>query len=152
MECYVSESANCFLQSLINQSLRYGLKSPDTDLYDFGFGELTTLDHKGMIKERCMYSIHATCRFKIIWRNGEGRIDEYYEDTPCEKFHFEVQKLVGLKVKKIALSEKNDLWLDLGDCWIVFATFENGEESWRCLTMDTQKPHLVASNAWVEFS
>lgn len=28
-----------FLQTLLDQPLCYGLKSPDTDLYDFGFGD-----------------------------------------------------------------------------------------------------------------
>ena len=34
----------------------------------------------------------------------------------------------------------------------VFVTFENGEESWRFFTSNTDIPHLVASNSWLHFS
>lgn len=121
-----------FLQTLLNQPLCYGLKSPDTDLYDFGFGD--------------------TENFKVIWKNGEHRVDRYYEDTPCKKFHSEVKHLIGMKVRQVALSNKNDLWLDLGDCWIVFVTFENREESWRFFISGIGTPHLVASDSWLYFS
>lgn len=142
-----------FLRTLVDQPLCYGLKSPDTDLYDFGFGNMVnaTSPYRGG-KEVGTLILHVTCRFKVIWKNGECRVDKYHEDTPCEKFHSEVMRLVGLKVRRVALSDKNDLWLDLGDYWIVFATFENGEESWRFFTSGIDAPHLVASDSWLHFS
>lgn len=142
-----------FLQSLVDQPLCYGLKSPDTDLYDFGFGNIknTTKPYRGA-KEVGTLVLHVTCRFKVIWKTREYRVDKYYEDTTCEKFHSDVKRLLGLKVRRIALSDKNDLWLDLGDYWIVFATFENGEESWRFFTSDIDAPHLIASDSWLHFS
>jgi hypothetical protein len=142
-----------FIQSLVDQSLCYGIKSPDTDLYDFGFGNMVNAANTSSGgKEVCPFILHATCRFKVIWKNGECRVDKYHEDTPCEIFHSEVKRFVGLKVKRVELSDKNDLWLDLGDYWIVFATFENGEESWRFFTPGIDSPHLVASDSWLYFS
>ena len=142
-----------FLRTLVNLSLCYGLKSPDTDLYDFGFGNIknTTKPYRGA-EEVGTLILHVTCRFKVIWKTGESRVDKYDEDTTCEKFHSDVKRLLWLKVRRIALSDKNDLWLDLGDYWIVFATFENGEESWRFFTSDIDAPHLIASDSWLRFS
>ena len=142
-----------FLRTLVNLSLCYGLKSPDTDLYDFGFGNMVNIMNPyGGGKEVCTHILHVICRFKVIWKNGERRVDKYYEYTPCEKFHSEVQRLLGMKVRRVALSDKNDLWLDFGDYWVVFATFENGEESWRFFTSDIDGPHLVVSDSWLHFS
>ena len=142
-----------FLQTLVGLPLCYGLKSPDMDLYDFGFGNMgDVMNPCGDGKGVCTHILHVICRFKVIWKNGERRINKYYEDTPFEKFHSEVKRLIGLKVRRVALSDKNDLWLDFGDCWVVFATFENGEESWRFFTSDIDAPHLVASDSWLHFS
>ena len=153
MEISIRQDAVDFLHSLTGHPLRYAIKSPDTDLYDFGFGELVAVVNRcGKQKKIGTYILHAICRFKVIWKNGECRVEKYYEDTPCEKFHSEVKRLVGLKVRRVALSDKNDLWLDLGDYWVVFATFENGEESWRFFTSDIDTPHLVASDSWLHFS
>ena len=153
METSIRQDAVDFLQSLTGQPLLYALKSPDTDLYDFGFGKLVeVVNRHGIQKKIGTHILHATCRFKVIWKNGEQRVDKFYEDTSCEKFHSEVKRLVGLKVRRIAVSEKNDLWLDFSDYWVVFATFENGEESWRFFTFDMEAPHLVASDSWLQFS
>ena len=142
-----------FLQTLVGLPLCYGLKSPDMDLYDLGFGNMgDVMNPCGERKGVCTHILHVICRFKVIWKNGEHRIDKYNEDTPCEKFHSEVKRLIGLKVRRVALSDKNDLWLDFGDCWVAFATFENGEESWRLFTSDIGVPHLVASDSWLHFS
>ena len=141
------------IHSLVGQSLCYGIKSPDTDLYDFGFGNMENVSNLcGEAKEYSEFALHVMCRFKVIWKSGEKRVDRYYEDTPCEKFHFDVKRLIGLKVTQVALSDKNDLWIDFGDSWMVFATFENGEESWRFFAPNTDTPHLVASNSWIRFS
>lgn len=35
---------------------------------------------------------------------------------------------------------------------MVFATFENGEESWRYFTCNKDEPHLVASDLGLEFT
>lgn len=142
-----------FLQTLVDQPLCYGIKSPNMDLYDFGFGDvISTMNLHGKVKNVCTHILHVTCRFKVIWKNGEHRVDKYYEDTSCDKFHSEIKRIIGMKVRRVALSDKNDLWLDFGDYWIVFATFENGEESWRFFVYNTEGPHLVASNSWLCFS
>jgi hypothetical protein len=153
METSIRQDAVDFLHSLTEQPLLYAIKSPDTDLYDFGFGELVeVVSRRGSKRKIGTHILHAICRFKVIWKNGEHRVDKYYEDTSFEKFHAEIQHLFGLKVKRVALSDKNDLWLDFGDYWIVFATYENGEESWRFFTSNVDVPHLVASDSWLYFS
>ncbi len=140
-----------YLQTLVEQPLCYGIKSPDMDLYDFGFGDTVTIDCNGKTRDVCIHILHVQCRFEVIWRNGERCIDIYDEDTSAESFSTDVIPLIGLKVKRVALSDKNDLWLDFGDCWVVFATFENGEESWRYFMYNTDDPHLVASDSWLRF-
>lgn len=141
-----------YLQCLVGQSLCLALKSPDMDLYSFGFGKaLEKIDSRDKEKEICTRYLHITCRFSVIWKTENQRVDKYYENTPCEKFHSEINRFIGLKVRRVALSDKNDLWLDFGDYWIVFATFESGEESWRFFTSDKMLPHLVASDCWLNF-
>ena len=140
-----------YLQNLVDQSLRYGIKSPNMDLYDFGFNNAIDVSNLHENK-KSTYVLHIMCRFKVIWKKGAHRVDRYYEDTPCEKFHSEIKKLIGMKVLRVALSDKNDLWLDFGDCWVVFITFENGEESWRFFTSSIDDPHLVSSDSWLYFS
>ena len=153
MEILIRKNANVFLNALIGQPLLYALKSPDTELYDFGFGEpVETTNHRGNRKIIGTYTLHALCRFKVIWRNGEHRVDNYYEDTPCELLRSEIKRLIGLRVRQVALSDKNDFWLDFGDYWVAFATFESGEESWRFFTSNVDDPHLVASDSWLRFS
>ena len=48
------------------------------------------------------------------------------------------------------MSDKNDLWIDLGDYWIVIATFENNEESWCFFTFDSANLFLSVSNSYIE--
>lgn len=153
MEISIRQNAIKFLHALTGQPLLYALKSPDTELYDFGFGDLVeVVNYRGKQKKIATHTLHSLCRLKVIWRNYENRVDKYYEDTPFEKFHSEINRLVGLKVERVELSDKNDLWLDFGKYWVVFITFENGEESWRFLTSEIDVPHLVASDSWLQFS
>ena len=153
MKKTIKQDAADYLCSLTGQPLLYAIKSPDTDLYEFGFGKLVEVVNRcGKQKKIGTHILHAICRFKVIQKKGKHQIDKYYEDTSCEKFHSEIQRLLGLKVERVAVSEKNDLWLDFGDYWIVFATFENGEESWRFFASEIDAPHLVASDSWLQFS
>lgn len=141
-----------FLQSLVDLYLCYGIKSPDMDLYDFGFvNEINSIHRSDKKKVVYTHCLHVVCRFKVIWKIGNNKTDIYHENTSCEKFHSKIAYLIGMKVKRVALSEKNDLWLDFGDCWVVFVTVENNEESWRLISPDTDAAHLVASNSWVYF-
>ena len=151
MNNYTTERAVSFLQTLINQPLHYGSKSPDTDLFEFGFGNLVEIvSLNGEKRKCCAYILHVICRFKVIGKK-KHQTKRYYEDTSSEEFFSDIQHLIGLKVKRVTLSDKNDLWLDLGDYWVVFATFENSEESWRYFTFGPKRQHLVASNSWLDF-
>ena len=153
MEIPIRQDAADFLHSLAGQPLVYAIKSPDTDLYEFGFGKaVEVMNRYGKQKIISTHILHVICRFKVIWKKGEHRVDIYCEDTSCEGFHAEIQHLLGMKIKRVTVSKKNDLWLDFGDYWIVFATFENGEESWRLFSSDADHPHLVASDIWLDYS
>lgn len=141
-----------FLQNIVDCPLRYAIKSPDMDLYDFGFGDdISAVGVKGKNRMDATYILHVVCRFKVIWKNEGCKVKIYHEDTPADRFHSEIERLIGKKVMRVAISDKNDLWLDFGDCQIVFATFENNEESWRFFTFNKDAPHLVASNSELSF-
>ncbi len=63
------------LRTLVDLPLCYGLKSPDMDLYDFGFGNIVNvMDSYWGRTEVCTRTLHVTCRFKVIWKNGERRV------------------------------------------------------------------------------
>lgn len=140
-----------YLQALVGQSLSYAIKSFDTELYDFGFYNAEQPSQSPIDVSQVEYVLHVICRVKVIWNKDEHRVQEYYEDTPYAKFHSEINQLIGLEVKRVALSDKNDLWLDFGDCWVAFATHENSEESWRFFKTNAEYPHLVASDSWLRF-
>ena len=116
--------------------------------YDFGFGELIrTIDtYDGKIRKNSTFALHTSCAIEVIWRDGSKHIDVFLEDTSCDKLNSVMERLVGVPIKRVDLSEKNDLWLDLGVCWIVIATNDDGEESWRFFDPNSDKPHLIASN------
>lgn len=140
-----------YIRALVDEPLCYGLKSPDMDLYDFGFGQFEEVIDSNGKRKVCTHTLHITCRFEIIERIGKCHIHRYYEDTPSDKFNSDVKRLIGYCVKRVALSDKNDLWLDFGDYWIVFATVEDGEESWRLFSPGIDEPHLVGSDLWLDF-
>lgn len=141
-----------FLNTLIEQPLVYCLKSPDTELYDFGFGSFVDIvTRRGNKHTICTHTIHALCPVNIIHKTGTMQSQWYYDDTPHEIFQDDAAPMIGLRIKRVALSEKNDLWLDLGDYWMVFVTYENEDESWRFFVSDADKPHLVAADSWVRF-
>lgn len=133
------------IESLVGQQFRYGLKSPDVDLYDLGFGrDVVFVNANGKRQEACQFTLHLVCGIFAYWK--DGRKDEFYGNTPPLVFQKSIQGLIGEKVRRVALSDKNDLWLDLGQCNIVIVTLDSDDESWRLFTPGLDAPHLVASN------
>ena len=149
-ESIKESSLNC-INRLVGKKLQYAIKSPDTELYDLGFGKLinaTNLHgHKKMVGE---YTIHVLCNIRVIWQTERRKVHDYYGNTSQEAFNSRIRRLLGMEVLRVGLSEKNDLYLDLGCCWIVFVTLENNAESWRFFSSNREMPHLVASDAWLE--
>lgn len=140
--------ANHVLNNLVGQPLRYGIKSPDMDLYDLGFGDdVKYVCWDGEPNEACTYAIHLTSEIHVDWKNGN--VVEYCYDTPCEEFDADIRQMIDLRVRRVALSDKNDLWLDLGRCYMIIVTHENGEESWRFFLPGSGELHLVASDLWL---
>lgn len=138
----------CRLKKL---SLVYAIKSPDLDLYDFGFSRPETAEMYLCSDEMCEYTIHAVCGIKVIWQDVTRRVDKYYGDTASEMFNAKTKKLIGSVVERVAISSKNDLWLDFGFCWVVFVTHEDEDESWRLFSVDENEGTLVASNSMIQF-
>ena len=130
--------ASDYLQHLINQPLQYGLKSPDMDLFDIGFGEYININNV------CKYAIHFTYGIKLYWKNGKK--EEFDSMASHIQFNSSIKALVGAKVKRIALSEKNDLWLDMGECHMVIVTEDSAEESWRFFWPSCDRPHLIGTS------
>lgn len=137
-----------FLDSIIGQKLAYAIKSPNTELYDFGFGEERETEDKRMLPP---YILHVLCRFKIIHKEGSRKVQICHEDTTPEAFNKKIEPLIGLSVQRVGLSNKNDLWLDFGAYWVVFATFEEDDEAWRFFISGSDEPHLVATSNVLEF-
>ena len=98
------QEAEEFLRPLVGQPLRYALKSPDTELYDFGFGKPVEVTRLGIRRRIGTYSIHALCRFKILWENSERGAEEYCENTPSEDFSIKISHLIGREIMELGLS------------------------------------------------
>lgn len=151
MTDYLSQDDACQeISQLIGKDLQYGILHEPFGLYDFGFGHFVETDlNKGTARKLCEHTLHASCRFKIVQKAGRPKVNRYDENTTQEQFLLGVQELLGLKVKRVALSNKNDLWIDLEKYWMVFATFENNQESWRFFTPDGKSAHMVVANSYV---
>ncbi len=136
-----------YLSVIIGTTLNYGTKSPDFSLYNLGFGtEIMREDYKGNLCAFSEYSIH--CVEGIVLYSNHKRQEYGYEDL---QFTFEsaISPFVGLVVRKITLSDKNDLWIDMGKCQLVIVTSEDNEESWRFLS-SAHGYHIISSNKWIE--
>lgn len=144
------KEANDFLQVLEGQPLRYGLKSPDMDLYDIGFGdEIERIGGKGRLIKVSKYTVHCLCRITIYWENGNK--SEYDGESYYIDFYNEIQKMTGLCIQKVELQDNNNLWIDLGQCKMLFTTVRKRYESWRLFTPGSPKEHLVAGYHWLHY-
>lgn len=149
------DSALIFLNELVGSPFRYGLKSKDLYFYDLGFGDWLYRCNGSEKKQKITtYAIHAQCEIRVFSQiktifskvDKSNSVRSYSGDTVAEVFHKDMEKLYKNSIKRVALSSKNDLWLDLGEYWIVFVTFENAQESWRFLPLDDSRPQLIASS------
>lgn len=155
-----------FIKRLVGQPFLYGYKFPHwCDLYEFGFGKLVDNEEhddlsdfpfgKWVDKEfnengkRAEYVVHAVCPIKVVWRRKKRRVELIDGDTNIESFHSIVSRLSGLKILRISLSSKNDLWIDLGKYWVILVTTENDDESWRFFKAEKRSAHLVASSTLI---
>lgn len=143
------DDAEKMLGCIIGQPLQYGRIYQEYGMYGLGFGPLFKVPSwNGVPKLVCPYTFHIQCQLKIIDREKCSAI-KFMADTPPEIFTTNIMQLVCLVVKRFALSDKFDLWIDLGDYWIVFVTWEDETESWRFFTPESDDPHLVVSSSWL---
>ena len=159
-----------FIQRLVGQPIEYVYKHPQwCDLFEFGFGKWVANENHDALSDfafgkwlnnhlevhedgkRTEYVIHTVCPIKVVWRKRNKRIEVIDEQTDSAILSNVAKHLTGQTIKRVGLSDKNDLWLDLDEVWIIIVTEEDDEESWRLFTADVKKPHLVASNSWIEF-
>lgn len=135
-----------YLNCLVGTPLQYGIKRSDFDLFQLGFGDSISLESwGGQTLQINKYAIHFDSALYLYWKNR--KVDKFYSDTQAEEFDMVLSKLRGKYVERIALSDKNDLWLDLEDCQMVIVTRDDDEESWRFFLPRTNQPHLVASSS-----
>lgn len=135
-----------YLNCIVGMPLQYGIKHSDLDLFQLGFGESISLESwNGQALKINKYAIHFDSALYLYWKNR--KVDKFYSDTQAEEFNVVFSKLLGKHVERIALSDKNDLWLDLGDCRMVIVTRDDDEESWRFFLPRTNQPHLIASSS-----
>lgn len=132
----------------VGRSLQYAIKSPDLALFDFGFAEAVEQDSAKLESDnKNLLVLHISSALKIIWRNGN--VIEVYGDAEADDFDKCIQPLLGLVVRRCALSNKNDLWLDFGIADLVVVTIEDGEESWRMFLKNDFHEHIIASDLWI---
>ena len=144
------EYALTTLLKLVGCCFRYGLKSHNMDLYDLGFGEdVHFLNCLGNTQTACKHTLHFTCGIKLFWK--DGRINEFGPTTESPMFSVAVEPLIGTVVRRIALSDKNDLWIDLDSCKMVIVTYEDSHESWRYFSPGTGSSHLISSGQHLYF-
>lgn len=153
METRISRSkATAILKTLLGRPLLYALKSPDTELYDFGFGKLVErLELDGSRRKIATQTLHILCEFKVICESHHTA-EKYDGFTSCDEFHSKIKYLIGSKIVAIELTKENDLMLNFNGCSIEFITFKDGEESWRFFTAALEAPHLVVSDSWLELN
>ncbi len=136
------------LQVLVGLPMGYAIDAEGwEDLIRVGFGDPADVPRD---VNPYQYELHVMCPFKLIWRE-EKRKEMFWEYSSQDMYLPSFRKLVGHEIKRVGLSDKNDLWLDLGFCWIVFCTYDDGEESWRFMSVHEDSPHLYASDTWIEF-
>ena len=146
-------NAEVVLHKLIGCSMCYGLKSPDICFYDIGFGECNVIEERDKRKRfLSSFAIHASCCIKIIEIENKKTSSIYSENTTSEEFHNGIEHLIGLTIKRISLSSKNDLWIDMGRYWLVIITYEDEMESWRFFSPIEESSHLVVTSYSIETS
>ena len=138
-----------YIENLLNVPLCAAQKSPDTELYEFIFGEPIINQTPKNEKKNETYVLHVVCEFDIIFRK-EKRIKHFDSNTDHKEFHKCVELCINKLIHRVAINETNQLWLDFGDIWVVLIPLENGEEAWRFFEL-RNGPHLVASNLELGF-
>lgn len=140
-----------YLQELLEQPLSYGIKSINSELFVFRFGPSLDALQENTTSQICTYNLHVMCGIKIVSKIEKKTIKEYSGNSSYEVFSRDIIQLIGLTVKRVALSEKNDIWIDFGEYWVIIVTNEDDDESWRFFSSDDNRRHLVASDSWIDY-
>lgn len=147
----VYEQAMEYLQLLVGQKLDHGFKASDFDLFDLGFGKLVGVTNcKGKKRIVNYFVLHVMCGLRLIHKSDPARSIDFSIDTLREDFDVYVEKLKGAEVKRVRIRRSNDLWIDLGEYWMIAKPFLDDEESWCYFTFEEDSPYLAASSQWLE--
>ena len=133
------------LKKLIGTQLKYGIKSPDLDLFQLGFERtasncIQNNSRDGSVK----FAIHFTTALYVYWQD-KSAIEFYSEDDCANEYHTTIQKLIGSEVRDVALSEKNDFWISFDSCNIVIVTSDDIHESWRFFQARASSKHIIGT-------
>ena len=136
------------LNKLVGQKVQYAKKSPDTELYDIGFGEM----RKTIMYNGSEHSVSTLCRIKVVFCESslKKQIKWFDSVSSSEEFSHIENNIIGLEVISIDVNERNCLKVDLGQWVLVFFPNGDDEESWRFFSPYSEEPHLVVSNSWIE--
>ncbi len=129
-------SADAFLSQLVGMVVIRAEKSPDMNLFDFGF------EGNEALKEHYPYILHALCAIQVDTEDEHSEI--YYGDTSTEAFATVCAQLIGQKVENVHVIDGNDLMIWLERTAVRFLVADDGYESWRFFGKRTR--HLVASD------
>ena len=142
MNAISAKDATSALQSIIGCAFRFGIKSPDMDLYQIGFGEdVVFINYFGNRQEASKYAIHFTCGLHLDW--SDGKQIEYDSQSDAKTFHREIESLIGLPVKTAEVLANNNVFIDLGLCKLEIVVREDGDESWRFFQPGQNSDHIV---------
>ena len=142
-----------YLSSIIGLPLHYVLKSPDTELYDFGFGEPRKIDNwYGKTRRLCPYTLHVLCDFSVLDSRERIAEIEFNGNSTPEMVEPVMKGLIGKKVQAVKIIQDHDLIIEFEFKRLWFITNSDFEESWRFFATDLKQPHIVASmhELWVE--
>lgn len=124
---------------LLGATIDYALKSPDMNLYDFGFTY-----HLPNSPASQKIALHVMCSF--VAKIGTFEEKRYYGDSSNLHFYEHFNCLIGKSVCGISLGEKGDLGINFGQSHIKITPADDGNESWRIFCDCKYSSHLVVSD------
>ncbi len=137
-----------YISSINGLKLIWGIKSPDLDLYDFGFTRYNRFPMK--LFNKYTFVIHAQCVVILIWEHPR-HVEVYDGESIATVFNSRISNMIGLCVKNTKLRKNNDLLIDFGECKMIIETMDDDEESWRFFKLRKKDLHMVVSKNWISF-
>lgn len=132
------------LDEIIGYPLIYTIKSPDMDLCNFGFGfagEYPSAKHDSTYV-RPIFAIHSVCLVSLQDKRT-GITEHIFEDTPHTVFGNTFHNVLGGIVKRVAITKRGNLSVELESHIIKFTATYIDEENWRFFRLESPEKHIV---------